>query len=97
MMDKKITLEKAIAEHKGEPYTVGTEYGEGWCYYFDGEKLHEGTNGASLGDMLDRYCVEVYDRPERKHWSDWDKKANPYMELEAGLAFIVTGRENGRI
>jgi hypothetical protein len=74
-----------------EPYTIGTEDGEGWLFYFDGENLHDGTyNNLSFDDLLDRECVECYNRGERKGYYT-------YIELKRGLAFIVTGSERGRI
>lgn len=92
-----ITLRKAMRISNGEPWTIATEDGNGWIYYFDGQEIHDGSHGITLEELLDRECVEVYDRPERKHWSEADRRAYPYMELEAGLGFIVKGRENGRI
>lgn len=97
-MTTMIILEKAMKlVDNGEPWTVATERGDGWLYYFDGETLHGGSYRTTLEELMSRKCVEVYERPERKHWSEADKKDHPYMELEAGLAFIVTGRENGKI
>lgn len=83
---------------EGEPYTIATENGEGWLFYFDGKELHSGTrHGETLDDFLDREFVCAYDRDERKHWSDDDRFYCPYMELEAGQAFIVEGDEYGDI
>lgn len=80
-----------------EPWTIGTDKGDGWLFYFDGEKLHNGTDGMTLGEILRRDCVDVYEREERKYWSDEDREYFNYMELEAGFAFIVDGYENGSI
>ena len=95
----KITLRKAMKvldEH--EPWTVGTEDGQGWVFYFDGEILHDGSRyGLTLNELLGRECVESYEREERKYWSESERKYQPYMELEAGMAFIVKGRESGTI
>lgn len=83
---------------EGEPYTIGTYNGEGWLFYFDGKEIHNGTyHEKTLDDFLDRECTRVYERAERKHWSDADRHSNPYMELEAGQAFIVEGNEYGDI
>lgn len=83
---------------EGEPYTIATDNGEGWLFYFDGKELHSGTrHGETLEDFLDREFVCAYDRGERKHWSDADRRSCPYMELEAGQAFIVEGDEYGDI
>ena len=95
-MKMELTLEAAMESLSNEPWTVGTDGGNGWVYYYDGKELHAGT-GTPLDDFLPRECLYVYERSERKHWSEADRKAHPYMELEAGLAFIVEGRENGRI
>lgn len=81
-----------------EPWTIGTDKGDGWLFYFDGEKLHNGTDGMTLGELLRRDCVDVYEREERKYFDDEEyRKHYHFMELEAGLAFIVVGRENGSI
>ena len=83
---------------KGEAWTIATENGEGWLFYFDGRELHNGTRyDIPLDEFTGRECLDIWDRPERKHWSEDDRKWHPYMELEAGLAFIVSGRENGSI
>lgn len=96
-MDRTITLKKAMRildEH--EPYTVGTYDGEGWLFYFDGEKLHVGTRyGMTLDDLMNRECVEAYNRDARV-WRDESDKTR-YMELKAGKAFVVAGKENGTI
>lgn len=97
MTENIITLRKAMRMLDGEPWTIGTEDGEGWSFYFDGNELHNGSRGVRLEELLDRECVEVYARPERKYWSDEDRKYFSYMELEAGFAFIVKGMENGTI
>ena len=96
-MDFAITLEKAMRildEH--EPYTVGTYDGEGWLFYFDGEKLHNGAKyGMTLDDFINRECVEAYNRNERKWWEKRDETR--YIELKGGKAFVVVGKENGTI
>lgn len=95
-METKLTLKTAMRMLNGEPWTVATDDGNGWLYYYDGNELHEGTH-IPLDEFLNRKCIYVYEREGRKHWSEADKKYHPYMELEAGLAFIVDGRENGNI
>lgn len=80
-----------------EPWTIGTENGNGWLFYFDGETIHDGAHGETLAELLDRKCVECYEREGREYWSDEDRKYFNYMELKEGLAFIVVGRENGSI
>lgn len=94
-----ISLEKAMRVlDKGEPWTVGTENGEGWIFYHDGKELHNGAHdGVTLDALLCRECVKVYERDERKYWSEESRKYFHFMELEAGLAFVVTGSENGLI
>lgn len=89
-----LTLRTALKRYEGKAWTIGTDNGTGWLFYFDGEKLHAGTD-APLDDFLTRECVDIYNRGERKHWGDTDIR--PFMELEAGKALIVTGNENGRI
>lgn len=90
-----ITLKQAMRIlENNEPYTIGAEEGEGWFFYFDGENLHDGTyNNLSFDNLLDRECVECYNRGERKRF--W--KEDTFMELKSGLAFVVTGSECGRI
>ena len=94
-----ISLEKAMRIlDAGEAWTVATENGEGWIFYYDGKELHDGSSGKiTLGEMLHRKCVEAYEREERKYWSEEDRKCFHFMELEAGLTFVVTGCENGLI
>ena len=94
-----ISLEKAMRIlDKGEPWTVGTENGEGWIFYYDGKELHDGSYGRiTFDEILRRECVDVYEREERKYWSEEDRKCFHYMELEAGLAFVIAGHENGQI
>lgn len=94
-----IRLEKAMRVLDGsEPWTVGTEDGQGWIFYYDGKELHDGTySGITFDEILRRECVNVYEREERKYWSEEDRECYHYMELEAGLAFIVSGNENGKI
>lgn len=91
-----ITLERAMRVLNGEPYTIGTENGEGWIYYFDGKILHDGTDGfVSFNELLGRECMEVFKRSGREYLDDED---DTYMEqLNAGLAFIVTGSDSGTI
>ena len=91
-----IRLRNAMLMASGNPWTIGTEDGNGWLFYHDGKELHTGTH-RTLEELLDRKCVEIYERPERKYWSEEGRKYFHYMELEAGLAFVVTGRENGDI
>lgn len=95
METRMITLRKAMKIlNPGEPWTIGTESGEGWIYYYDGKELHDGTRyGKTLEDLYERECVEVYEREERKRFF----KADRFMELEAGKAFIIYGSENGTI
>lgn len=88
-----ITLKRAMKILEGEPWTIGTEKGEGWLFYFDGEKLHEGSRGEPLDSLLDREVVELYEREERKRLF----KDQTFMELKSGFAFIVKGRQNGTI
>lgn len=94
-----MTLRKAMRVLvDGEAWTVATENGEGWLFYFDGKELHNGTRyDIPLDEFTGRECLDIWERHERKHWSEDDRKWHPYMELEAGLAFIVTGNENGNI
>lgn len=91
-----ITLKRMmkIAE-PGEPWTMGTEDGEGWLFYFDGTKLHNGTT-IPFEEFLERNCLNVYERSERKNWK-YVKLAPGVCELEAGLAFVVEGDEDGEI
>ena len=98
-MTMKVTLREAMQTlSDNEAWTIGTEDGQGWIFYYDGKKLHDGTRyGLTLEELLDRECVEAYEREERKYWSESDRKYSHYMELEAGKAFIVEGRENGTI
>ena len=99
MTNARMTLRKAMKMlDTNEAWTIGTENGQGWIFYFDGKELHDGSRyGLTLDDLLDRVCVQAYDREERKHMNERDRKYNPYMELEAGLAFIVMGYESGTI
>ena len=88
-----ITLERAMKIlSEGEPWTIGTEEGEGWLFYFDGKELHNGSR-IPLETLLKRGCVEIYNRPERKRFFPEHK----FMELKEGLAFIVSGGGNGEI
>ena len=87
-----ITLKRAMRILDSEAYTIGTVDGNGWLYYFDGKELHDGTRfDLSLEDLINRECIEVYYREERKCCR------SGVMELKSGFAFIVTGRENGSI
>ena len=89
-----ITLEKVMRIlHEDDVYTIGTVDGNGWLYYFDGKELHDGSRYDLLDELLNRECVEVYEREERKRFFKWDK----FMELKSGLAFIVTGNDDGSI
>ena len=94
-----ITLERAMRIlDDGEPWTVATENGEGWLFYYDGEKLRDGSRyGLTLDDLKDRECLDIYEREARKYWSDDDRRYFRFTELEAGLAFIVAGDESGTI
>ena len=94
-----ITLERAMRIlNEGEPWTVTTADGEGWIFYYDGETLHDGSRyGRTLDDLKKREGVDIYEREERKYTSAADRRYFHYMELEAGLAFIVSGRESGTI
>lgn len=67
----------------GCPFTIGTEQGEGWVYYYDGK------NRISISDdYLDRKIENIYLRDGREK--------NEYAcELKEGLAIIVEGYENG--
>ena len=96
-MTEGINLEKAMRVSNGEPWTIGTEYGNGWLYYFDGKELHDGSHNIPLKELLDRECIDIYNRDERKYWSEESRKYCHFMELESGLAFIVKGRDNGSI
>ena len=91
-----ITLKRMmkIAE-PNEPWTIGTEDGEGWLFYFDGEIIHRGTD-IPFEDFLERNCIEVYERRKRKNWK-YIKLPEGVCELEAGLAFNVEGDEDGEI
>ena len=99
MESRAITMKTAMRVlDNNEPWTVATEDGEGWIFYFDGKELHDGSRfGLTLDDLMKREIVEIYEREERKYWSEQDRKYFHFMELEAGKAFIVRGRENGRI
>ena len=94
--NKMITLKRMmrIAE-PNEPWTIGTEDGEGWLFYFDGEIIHPGTD-ISYEELLERNCLNVYERSERKSWK-YVKLPAGVCELEAGLAFVVEGDEDGEI
>ena len=87
-----IRLRNAMLMASGNPWTIGTEDGNGWLFYHDGKELHTGTR-RTLEELLDRECVEIYERPERKRFF----RGDTFKELEKGLAFVVTGRENGDI
>lgn len=88
-----ITLEKSMKVlSEGEPWTIGTEKGQNWLFYFDGKELHNGSR-IPLETLLKRGCVEIYNRPERKHIFP----EHEFMELKEGLAFIVSGSDNGKI
>ena len=91
-----ITLKRMmrIAE-PNEPWTIGTEDGEGWLFYFDGEIIHPGTD-IPYEELLERHCISVYSRGERKNWK-YVKLPAGVCELEAGLAFVVEGDEYGTI
>ena len=89
-----LTLRTALKRYEGEAWTIATDNGRGWLYYFDGEKLHAGTD-EPLDYFLTRECVDIYNRGERKHWGDTDFRR--FVELEAGKAFIVEGDECGWI
>lgn len=91
-----ITLKRAlrIAE-PNEPWTIGTKDGEGWLFYFDGKFLHTGTD-IPFEEFLERNCLEFYEREERKHWK-FTRLPKSVCELEAGLAFVVEGDEDGEI
>lgn len=94
MDNTKITLKRAMRILNGEAYTIGTENGNGWLYYFDGKELHDGSRYGLFDELINRECVEIYEREERKHsWIGGDN----FMELKGGLAFIVTGNDNGSI
>ncbi len=97
-----IALWKAMKVLDGEPlakgttpWTIGTEDGNGWIFYFDGEKLHDGSHNHVVlsNEVLNRQCIGIYERGERERYDEYDN----FMELKAGLAFIVEGRENGEI
>lgn len=94
-----ITLKKAMRIlDDDDVWTVATEDGECWIFYFDGKELHDGSmHGMTLEKLMDREVVSIYERDERKYWSDEDRKYFHFVELEKGLAFIVKGNENGRI
>ena len=89
-----ITLRKAMRLlDENEAWTVGTENGQGWLLYHDGKELHDGTRRqVTLDQLLNRLCVEVYDRPERE-----SLEGRNCVELKAGKAFIVEGDERGNI
>ncbi len=91
-----ITLKRMmrIAE-PNEPWTMGTENGVGWLFYFDGTELHNGTT-IPFEEFLERNCIKCYKRPERKR-SNYIKLPANFYNLEAGLAFIVKGDESGDI
>lgn len=93
---KMITLKRMmrIAE-PNEPWTIGTEDGEGWLFYFDGTELHNGTT-IPFEEFLERECVQLYERLARKNWVP-GLLAKGVCELEAGLAFTIEGNENGTI
>lgn len=70
------------------PYTVGTEDGEGWIVYYDGENKVEYSN--DFLNLLDRDILNIYCRQGR------DCGVN-CCALKEGLAIIVEGDENGSI
>lgn len=91
-----ITLKRAlrIADY-GDAWTIGTDGGEGWVFYFDGKLLHTGTD-IPFEEFLERNCLEFYERGERKHLK-FARLPEGVCELEAGLAFVVEGHEDGTI
>lgn len=94
--NKMITLKRALRiADCGDAWTVGTAEGEGWLFYFDGKVLHTGTD-IPFEEFLERNCLEFYEREERKNWK-YIKLPKGVCELEAGLAFVVEGHENGTI
>lgn len=91
-----ITLKRMMRiVEPNEPWTIGTEYGEGWLFYFDGEIIHPGTD-VSYEELLERNCLNVFERRGRKSWK-YVKLPAGVCELEAGLAFVVEGDEDGEI
>lgn len=69
----------------GMPYTVGTEYEEGWIAYYDGKKEAEIPE-----NFIDRPIVNIYPREYRE-------KDHNCCELKAGLGIILVGHENGTL
>ena len=92
-----ITLRKAMKIlDADECYTIGTENGSGWLYYFDGQIMLQGAD-VQLKDILDREIIKVYERDERKYSNKNERKWIKFIELEKGIAFIIEGYENGTI
>lgn len=67
-------------------FTIGTEFGEGWIFYHDGESELKEITGA----LLERKIVNVYDREGRE--GDYG-----CITLNQGYGIIVEGYENGGI
>ena len=92
-----ITLKRAMRIlDVNDAWTIGTEEGEGWLFYFDGKRLHIGTQKVTLEELLERQCAEFYEREARKNWVS-GLLPKGVCELEAGYAFVVPGNENGLI
>ena len=67
----------------GMPFTVGTESGTGWVFYYDGK------NKIDIPEYFsDRQIELIYPREARE-------KMYTCCELKAGLAIIVEGFEDG--
>lgn len=67
----------------GMPYTIGTENGEGWLFYYDGN------NHIEIPDKyLNSTITHIYPREYRE-------KSRWCCELKAGLAIVIEGKENG--
>lgn len=65
------------------PFTVGTENGSGWVFYYDGK------NKVNIPEYFSERQIEsIYPREARE-------KMPTCCELKAGLAIIIEGYENG--
>lgn len=71
------------------PFTVGTEDGEGWLVYYDGE--HETEIPEHL---LNRPVTSIYPRDGRERTVVCGRVT--CCELKAGLAIVIEGKENGK-
>lgn len=67
-------------------FTIGTEFGEGWLYYYDGESKRDEIPSY----LLARNVIDFYDIEGR----EGDQELLP---LNSGYAIIIEGNEKGDI